>query len=81
MNYTGKHIFPTTGAAGAVAHAVRCVTNPGDEVLTFAPYFPEYNCYVNMTGARLKIVPASESDFQINFGKLEDELTENTAAG
>lgn len=80
MDYTGKHIFPTTGAAGAVAHAVRCVTNPGDEVLTFAPYFPEYNCYVNMTGARLKIVPASESDFQINFGKLEDELTENTAA-
>ena len=30
MDYTGNHIFPTTGAAGAVAHAVRCVTKPGD---------------------------------------------------
>ena len=30
MNYTAGHIFPTTGAAGAVAHAVRAVTKPGD---------------------------------------------------
>lgn len=80
MNYTGNHIFPTTGAAGAVAHAVRCVTKPGDEVLAFAPYFPEYNLYVNMTGARLKLVPANTEDFQINFERLEEMLTENVAA-
>lgn len=80
MNYTGNHIFPTTGAAGAVAHAVRCVTKPGDEVLAFAPYFPEYDLYVNMTGARLKLVPANTEDFQINFERLEEMLTENVAA-
>ena len=34
MNYTGNHIFMTTGAAGAIAHAVRCVAQPGDEVIT-----------------------------------------------
>lgn len=80
MDYTGNHIFPTTGAAGAVAHAVRCVTSPGDEVLTFAPYFPEYNLYVNMTGAQLKVVPANTENFQINFEKLEEMLTEKVAA-
>ncbi len=80
MNYTGNHIFPTTGAAGAVAHAVRCVTEPGDEILTFAPYFPEYNMYVNMTGARLKVVPADTESFQIQFGRLEEMLTEKVAA-
>lgn len=80
MNYTGNHIFPTTGAAGAVAHAVRCVTEPGDEVLTIAPYFPEYNMYVNMTGARLKVVPADTESFQIRFDRLEEMLTEKTAA-
>ncbi|MCI9327012.1 MAG: pyridoxal phosphate-dependent aminotransferase [Lachnospiraceae bacterium] len=80
MNYTGNHIFPTTGAAGAVAHAVRCVTEPGDEVLTIAPYFPEYNMYVNMTGARLKMVPADTESFQIQFGRLEEMLTEKVAA-
>lgn len=80
MDYTGNHIFPTTGAAGAVAHAVRCVTSPGDEVLTFAPYFPEYNLYINMSGAVLKVVPADTESFQINFEKLEEMLSEKTAA-
>ena len=65
MNYTANHIFMTSGAAGAIAHALRCVTVPGDEVLTFAPYFPEYGPYVNLTGAKLKIVPPSLADFQI----------------
>ena len=40
MDYTGNHIFPTTGAAGALAHALRCVTEPGDEVLVMAPTLP-----------------------------------------
>lgn len=80
MNYTGSHIFPTTGAAGAVAHAARCVTKPGDEVLTLAPYFPEYNQYINMTGAQLKVVPANTDSFQVNFERLEEMLNEKTAA-
>ncbi len=53
MNYTAEHLFMTTGAAGAVAHAARVVTQPGDEVITFAPYFPEYNHYINQTGLSL----------------------------
>ena len=80
MNYTGNHIFMTTGAAGAIAHALRCVTQPGDEVLTFAPYFPEYAPYVNLTGAVLKVVPADTENFQINFGAFEEMLTEKVAA-
>lgn len=80
MEYTGNHIFPTTGAAGALAHALRCVTKPGDEVLIFAPYFPEYSCYVNLTGAKMKVVPADTENFQINMEKLEEMLTENVAA-
>lgn len=80
MDYTGNHIFPTCGAAGAVAHAVRCVSKPGDEILTFAPFFPEYTLYINMTGAQLKVVPASTRDFQINFEKLDEMLTDKVAA-
>lgn len=80
MDYTGNHIFPTSGAAGAIAHAVRCVTKPGDEVLTFAPYFPEYGPYINMSGAQLKVVPADTENFQIHFEKLEEMLNEKTAA-
>ena len=74
MDYTMEHIFMTSGAAGAVAHALRCVTKPGDEVLTFAPFFPEYNPYVNKTGAILKVVPADTTSFQINFDAFEEML-------
>ncbi len=70
----------TTGAAGAVAHAVRAVTQPGDEVITFAPYFPEYNHYVNQTGAVLKVVPADTKQFQIHFEALEALLKPETTA-
>lgn len=80
MNYTANHIFMTSGAAGALAHAIRCVTVPGDEVLTFAPYFPEYHPYVDLTGAVLKVVPANTEDFQINFTLFEEMLTDKVAA-
>lgn len=80
MDYSFTHIFPTTGAAGAIAHAVRAVTKPFDTVLTFAPYFPEYNPYVEDTGAVLKVVPPQTKDFQINVEKFEEMLDENVAA-
>ena len=80
MNYTGNHIFATSGAAGALAHALRAVTKPGDEVLVFAPYFPEYNPYINGSGAKIKVVPADFENFQINFDAAEEALTENVAA-
>ena len=78
--YEGKHIFMTSGAAGAIAHAVRCVTKPGDEILTFAPFFPEYHPYVDLTGAGLEVVPAHVEDFQINFEAFEEMLSEKTMA-
>jgi aspartate aminotransferase len=49
-------------------------------VLTFAPYFPEYHPYIDLTGAVLKVVPANTEDFQINFTLFEEMLTEKTAA-
>ena len=80
MQYTKNHIFPTSGAAAALAHALRAVTEPGDEVLTFAPHFSEYFPYVNQTGATLKAVPASPADFQINFDAFLDMLNPNVQA-
>lgn len=80
MNYKANHIFPTSGAAGALAHALRCVTKEGESVLTFAPYFPEYIPYVKGAGAELKVVPADYSSFQINFEKFEEMFDANVSA-
>ena len=80
LPYRKEHIFMASGAAGALAHAFRLVTEPGDEVLTFAPFFPEYHPYVDLTGAVLKVVPPDTENFQINFEKFEEMLTEKVMA-
>ena len=80
MDYTAEHIFPTSGAAGALSHALRAVTKPGDTVIAFAPYFPEYIPYVTGTGAKLVVVPADVTSFQINFEKLEELFTSDVSA-
>lgn len=78
--YRKEHIFMASGAAGALAHAFRLVTVPGDEILTFAPFFPEYHPYVDLTGAVLKVVPPDTTSFQIHFEAFEEMLTEKVMA-
>jgi aspartate aminotransferase len=80
LPYQMEDIFMTSGAAGSIAHAVRAVVDPGDEIITFAPYFPEYNPYILDTGAVLKIVPADTEHFQINFEAFAAMCNEKTAA-
>lgn len=80
MNYTIEDIFMSSGAAGALSHALRCVVKDGDEVITFAPYFPEYVPYVTGTGAKLTIIPADTETFQINFEAFEKAMNKNVQA-
>ena len=80
MDYTGDHIFMTTGAAGALAHAVRCIAVPGQNIVTFAPFFPEYKPYVEGAGLTLRVAPPRCEDFQVNFDVLDSLVDENTAA-
>ena len=79
-HYTASNIFMTAGAAGALAHALRAVSNPGDEVLTIAPYFPEYKPYTAGAGLKLKVVPADTDTFQVPFEILEEMLTPAVSA-
>lgn len=80
MNYKTEHIFMTAGATSAIAHAIRVVTKPGQEIITFAPCFPEYKPYVTLAGGILKIVDADIDNFQINFDKFEKMLNPNVHA-
>lgn len=80
LPYRKEHIFMASGAAGALAHAFRLVTEPGDEIITFAPFFPEYHPYVDLTGAVLKVVPPDTEAFQIHFDAFEEMISEKTMA-
>ena len=80
MNYTGADIFPAIGAAGALAHAFRLVCQPHDEIVTFAPYFSEYNPYVELADYKLTVVPADTKAFQIDFEIFAAIMNPNVTA-
>ena len=80
IDYKREHIFMTSAAASALAHAFRLVAQDGDEIITFAPFFPEYRPYVNLTGAELKVVSPDTETFQINFEEFEGMINEKTVA-
>lgn len=78
--YTADYVFMTSGAAGAIAHAIRLVAQPGDEILTIAPFFPEYHPYVDLTGCVLRPVQAVPGSFQPDLSAIDDAINERTAA-
>ncbi len=77
-NFTGKNLFMTAGAAASITICFKALAEENDEFITFAPYFPEYKCFVESTGAELKVVPAKVDDFQINFPEFEKMINKNT---
>ena len=79
-NFAGKNLFITAGAAAAITISFKALAERGDEFITFAPYFPEYKCFVESVGAELKIVPPQPEDWQINFDEFEKILSKNTKA-
>ena len=80
MEVTGKNLFMTAGAAASVTITFKALTEPGDEFVTFAPFFPEYRVFVEACGGKLVVVPAKTDDFQIDLTALEWVLTPQTKA-
>ena len=79
-NFTMQNLFITAGAAASITICFKALAVEGDEFITFAPYFPEYKCFVESVGSELKVVPADIDTFQINFEKFEEMINANTKA-
>ena len=74
------NIIMTVGAAGGMNVVFRAMLNPGDEVITFSPYFLEYNNYVANYNGRLIALEPNTTDFQANIEDLERKITPKTKA-
>lgn len=70
-HYTADNFYMTVGAAASLSISIKALTNPGDEFITFAPFFPEYEVWVATAGAKLLVTPADTEHFQIDFDALE----------
>ncbi len=78
--FEGKNIVMTVGAAGGLNVALKILLNPGDEVITFAPYFGEYRSYTaNFDGVLVAISPDTET-FQPKLDEFEAKITAKTKA-
>ena len=76
----GEELYLTCGAAASLVCCLHALSEPGDEVVLIAPYFPEYVVFIRAAGGVVKICPADIDTFQINFQKLESLLTQRTKA-
>lgn len=72
-------IYMTCGASASLTVTLNALCNDGDEVITFAPFFPEYRVFAAHAGAKLVALESSET-FQPDIKKLERALNEKTKA-
>ncbi len=79
LNLDENSIVMCCGAGGGLNVVLKAITNPGDEILTIAPFFVEYKFYADYADGFLKPVDSNE-DFSINFKNLENAITEKTKA-
>lgn len=77
-HYTADHFYMTVGAAASLSISIKALTNPGDEFITFAPFFPEYEVWVDTAGAKLLVTPADTESFQIDFEAFERLISPRT---
>lgn len=75
-----ERIYVTCGAAAALSISLHALLLPGDEVITFTPFFAEYRVFVEGAGGTLVAVPSRVDDLQIDGAALERALTERTKA-
>ena len=75
-----KDVVMTTGAAGALVSFFRAVVEPGDELITPAPYFVEYGAYCGHFGGVLKAVPSLPPSFRPDVDAIAAAITEKTRA-
>ena len=75
-----SNIYMTCGAAASLTITLNAIVEDGDEVIAFAPFFPEYRVFVEQAGAKLVVVSNKTEDLQLDFDAIEKAITPNTKA-
>ena len=78
--FTANDLYMTVGAAASLTISLAAILEDGDEVILFAPYFPEYTVFVEAVGGVVVTVESRADDFQIDFDKLNAAINAKTKA-
>lgn len=79
-SYSAENLLMIVGAAGGMNVFMKTILNPGDEVITFSPYFTEYRAYVTNYDGRLVEIPCDAETFQPDVDALAANVSERTKA-
>ena len=74
------NVYVTSGASSAIAITFCAVCQPGDEIITPSPYFPEYKTWAHTAQCKLVEVPVLEPSFQLDVDAIERAITPRTSA-
>ena len=75
----GMHnLYMTCGAAASLCITFRALLEKDDEIIVFAPYFPEYKVFIEGAGAKMVLIPPEIEAFQIDFEAFEKAITPHT---
>jgi len=79
LAFNFKHILMSCGAGGGLNVVLKTLLNPGEEVLLFAPYFPEYVFYIDNCGGRPRVVQ-TDGAFLPDLEAVDEAVNESTKA-
>jgi N-succinyldiaminopimelate aminotransferase len=71
-------VLVTAGATEGIAAALLALCEPGDEVITFEPYYDSYAACIAMAGAERKMVQLRAPDSTFDPGELTAALSSRT---
>ncbi|MCC3278921.1 aminotransferase class I/II-fold pyridoxal phosphate-dependent enzyme [Arthrobacter sp. zg-Y40] len=74
----GTEVIVSTGATEAIASALLALAGPGDEVLTFEPFYDSYGAVIGLSGATHTTVALQAPHFLPDDGALEAAFSERT---
>ncbi|MGI5888385.1 MAG: pyridoxal phosphate-dependent aminotransferase [Oscillospiraceae bacterium] len=80
QNLTYEDIYLTCGSCAALSILFKGLTEPGDEFILIAPFFPEYSVFLEAAGAKEVRVMAHEGDFMIDPDAVEKAVNQYTKA-
>lgn len=80
LSLTENNIYMTCGAAASLTISLKAVVNSGDEVIVFAPFFPEYRVFIENAGGKIVVSTPKDITFQIDINDFESKITSNTKA-
>jgi N-succinyldiaminopimelate aminotransferase len=71
-------VLVTAGATEAIAAALLALCEPGDEVITFEPYYDSYAASIAMAGAERRVVQLHPPDYSFDAGALAAAFSPRT---